>query len=1124
MTASNGNSKSVSEITVDGNRSVTATFEELNELKIQVAQLQEGIDLLLYDSKSVLVDMLYIDEAGIHSIKALAPGEYTLIACGQTTGEIQNITVTGGENTVQLSLAESTFSISGTVSVDDFSAADVLVALQNGKGEIVSITSTLEDGSFTLGTRTAGEYSISVFADGTSGYVSDAIVVDGATNEVGDIALSSSAVASDRPDGEENSGFSSVSERMSFAGNSNGSYSSCNWADCCTQCRKLYDRYLAAKNALAYAQDALTQAEKGNDLKTKENWLRASSVFFDLLTYAAPVGKVLLSLKNARKSIWLGKQGKGICLLNYKDRQKLVNTYGAWDEAALVSQIGELISDVGDWYGAFMSLSSLSEASVAELKSQTLLIAQTTVAIIKVNKDLLEAIPALGPISSIAGSVMNLIEQWENLNRKEDFDDLLDEKAAIADIQTLIQKIVDEHNALCVDNCDDDCRCKGQKDDGKDAPKTDGANVPTVKTDTSNSYDPNDKTVMEGYGEKKYVAPTKTLNYKIEFENDPEWATAPARWVRVCDTLAEEYDLDTFELKSICIAGNYIELDAGRDSYNQLVELKIQGQTVWTKIAINLDAETRKIFAEFTAIDPETGWMLQDVTRGFLYPNDDTGRGEGFFTYALGLKSGLATGTEISNTAQIYFDFNDPIDTPTVVNTVDATKPREASIVVEEIKDGVVSFKLSGSDSDSGLRKYNIACSRDAENYTVQTEVTDNSWTCEFTPGCVWYFKVQAVDNVGNVSDWSAPVLFRPDLFDMPAGYVSGVSKTVSWDGGSGESLLFELSRDRFATSFRVSAAGGVDFAGLSGGKYQWRAVNPATGEVVDSGELIAAGTEPKSYFALTENQIGDVFFAQANGKWTNLHMASHAGTLDDGWAGTKEAVALTGKNRIGDLFIGSGDANVLVLTDDATGDALFLDDIYTNAVSQARLNGIVEIRAGAGDDVIDLSSVRYSFAGSGVILRGGSGNDTLWANTGNNLLFGDAGNDRLVGASGKDVLVGGAGNDSMHGGGGDDLFVFGDGKWGNDTIEQLASGSVTLWFESAIELRFERIGRDTKISCVNGTIVAKNMTLTQENCRFGADGYEEDFSRLADIGAFEASSSEKIFEKKDRSGILVSL
>jgi hypothetical protein len=39
------------------------------------------------------------------------------------------------------------------------------------------------------------------------------------------------------------------------------------------------------------------------------------------------------------------------------------------------------------------------------------------------------------------------------------------------------------------------------------------------------------------------------------------------------------------------------------------------------------------------------------------------------------LKQGLATGTDIQNKARIVFDANPPIDTPSWMNTLDATEP-----------------------------------------------------------------------------------------------------------------------------------------------------------------------------------------------------------------------------------------------------------------------------------------------------------------------------------------------------------------------------------------------------------------------------------------------------------------
>ena len=196
-------------------------------------------------------------------------------------------------------------------------------------------------------------------------------------------------------------------------------------------------------------------------------------------------------------------------------------------------------------------------------------------------------------------------------------------------------------------------------------------------------------------------------------------------------------------------------------------------------------------------------------------------------------------------------------------------------------------------------------------------------------------------------------------------------------------------------------------------------------------------------------NDMTDIMFATANSTWNNEFQARHTGYGN--WTGTRDAIALAGKNRMTDFFLGSDDASILLLTDDENGDALFVDDIYSAlpgqlSQQQARLAKIDEIRAGAGDDVVDMTSQRFEYVGNGLIIKGGDGNDVIWANSGSNTLFGEEGDDRIVGGGGNDLIIGGFGNDTMNGGGGNDTFCFCE-DWGQDTITQLEGGSVTLWF-----------------------------------------------------------------------------
>lgn len=366
-----------------------------------------------------------------------------------------------------------------------------------------------------------------------------------------------------------------------------------------------------------------------------------------------------------------------------------------------------------------------------------------------------------------------------------------------------------------------------------------------------------------------------------------------------------------------------------------------------------------------------------------------------------------------------------------------------------------------------------------------------------------------------------AVVVVEPDVPEDLVGTPDG----LSWSSIGAAGYVVEYSTDGFGHALSVAVAGTkVDTFELPSGTYSWR-VKAADDDVWAQGEDIAAARSnaaPK-VVASDADGVGDLLFANASGTWSSEYSAQHVGVGD--WTGTKEIVRLEGKNRIADVFAGSADANVLILTDDANGDALFVDDIYTAlpgtlAEQQARIAQLDEIRAGAGNDVIDMTSRRFAYTGGGVTVRGGSGNDTVWANAGDNRLFGDTGNDRLVGASGNDVLAGGSGDDRMHGGGGNDVFTFG-ANWGVDTVAQLADGSVTLWFASGSESNWNA----STLTYADGadSVKVAGVTADRVTLKFGDDGTEE-YAALAAAGAFADATSEKIFEDKNKGFLAAAL
>lgn len=323
-------------------------------------------------------------------------------------------------------------------------------------------------------------------------------------------------------------------------------------------------------------------------------------------------------------------------------------------------------------------------------------------------------------------------------------------------------------------------------------------------------------------------------------------------------------------------------------------------------------------------------------------------------------------------------------------------------------------------------------------------------------------------------------------------------------------SYTLEFSSDNFSGSVVIDNAGFmVDIYNFSDNSYQVRA-GDSDGKWNDP-VTITPETSGSGYIVSVSNGALDIFFAKSTAVWGSGYAARHGG-ISGSWSGTGEIVDLEGKNQITDIFEGSEDANILLLTDDENGDALFMDDLYSNNAQDARLVRIKEIRAGAGDDIIDLTSERLDYSDAGISVYGGNGDDVIWANKGENKLFGDSGNDRIVGGTGNDVVVGGLGDDTMHGGGGNDIFVLGR-DWGNDTITQLADGNVTLWFATGVSGNWD--AESMTFSFNGNQVTVSGVSADKVTLKFGNDG-SESYKDLSSAGAFAAVTSGTIFTENE--------
>lgn len=176
------------------------------------------------------------------------------------------------------------------------------------------------------------------------------------------------------------------------------------------------------------------------------------------------------------------------------------------------------------------------------------------------------------------------------------------------------------------------------------------------------SYDPNIKKVSpKGTGPQGIIADTtKTLTYTVDFQNT---GTAPAINVSVIDTLNANINPRSLKILGVSHSMNPQWLDSNIIKF--------------TFSNINL---------------PDTSVSMKNS--------------QGFVRFKVDLNSNLAPGTEIKNTADIYFDANPAIVTNTTLNTIET--PSTSGIDAQAIKrlnvypnptKGLTNFKLTNTAS-----------------------------------------------------------------------------------------------------------------------------------------------------------------------------------------------------------------------------------------------------------------------------------------------------------------------------------------------------------------------------------------------------------------------------------------
>ena len=194
--------------------------------------------------------------------------------------------------------------------------------------------------------------------------------------------------------------------------------------------------------------------------------------------------------------------------------------------------------------------------------------------------------------------------------------------------------------------------------------------------------------------------------YTIEFENDPEIATAPAHEIFVADTLdATKFDLSTYAPTRVKIGEKSAEL-SGDKNFVTTIDMRPEINAI-AQVEGTFDEQKGIARWHITSLDPMTMEPTDDVMQGVL-PVNHNGNGIGELSYDIKLKPDLAHGTEVDNRASIVFDQNEPIMTPTWTNTIDRIAPESHVTNVKMLNDSTAAVSIAATDELSGPWRYDV--------------------------------------------------------------------------------------------------------------------------------------------------------------------------------------------------------------------------------------------------------------------------------------------------------------------------------------------------------------------------------------------------------------------------------
>jgi hypothetical protein len=392
------------------------------------------------------------------------------------------------------------------------------------------------------------------------------------------------------------------------------------------------------------------------------------------------------------------------------------------------------------------------------------------------------------------------------------------------------------------------------------------------------AYDPNDIAGPEGYDTIHWIQKDEVMPFKIRFENDPVFATAPAQIVTIHQDVHPNMNIFSFRLSDFGFGDFTFSVPENTTFYTQRLDVR-DSLGVYVDVVAGIDIINNQLFWIFESIDPVTGTEPTDATKGFLPVNDSVRRlGEGFVTYTIMPKSGVVTGDTITATASIVFDINEAIITNTWLNTIDAVAP--VSYVVNNFTTYAdttsipISFGGQDDPGGTGIKSFHLYVSKNNGPWELYQEYDADTLALFTAASGNYRFYSIAEDFVGNME----PSKSQPDAeVTIINNLRYAVHGTVSYDNFNktaiGGSQAFLYDRDmNLLDSTATDNGGKYQFGGLKGGRYivgaasayPWGGVNATDALIIHRASVNMVNLDPVQEVVADVNSSSSITAADA--------------------------------------------------------------------------------------------------------------------------------------------------------------------------------------------------------------------------------------------------------------------